>query len=538
MRGRLGRALTVLPLAVVLALAWWVTVWEPHQSPAAVAAGERLRPLLGSRALSALAAPPPPPPRTRALDPWFKVEEYGAVPNSGVLVTAAVAQAVEKCAAYVERHGGPAWAKCSVVFAETGIYLCGPITLHSGVFLHVDEPAVLSFVWEEGHYLRQPYPEYPSAPAFPPPPHGQRRSLIRAYNATRVGLTGAGAIDGGGEFWSLRIASFAPECAAPKAPPSACASRLRALREPLPPRMVEFTGCTDVFISEVTLRNPPLKLVHVQYSQHVRVEGARLVGSAAGVGDALVIDSSAHVLVARTRISGGGLAVALRSGEGAEGAAVATPVRDVLITDLQIHGSAGVALTPELAGGASNVTIRALELNGAHPDRIGARPPGGVRVSSPAHSPARTADVLVENVFGKALAWGIALGAAPDPEGQRPHLQPHPTTAMERVVVRRVTLSGTGAADGGAALLASAPAARPLRGLSLESLALGGFAGGALCAGPVSFHRYAAVEPPLPANCLAPEPGEATLVDAGTPSILLARANNPRLSMPKTKTPS
>src|ERR1017187_7473567 len=164
-------------------------------------------------------------------EPQFDVRRYGAAGDGKTKDTAAIQRAVDGCAA----AGG------GVVYLGPGAYLSGTVILKDNVTFHVEAGATLLGSTHLEDYQHQNGP--------PVLGDANGKHLIFAREAKNVPLSGAGRIDGQGRaFWvpSER-----------KVPPPEDAWRdvatydWKALDRPSP--MVEFFGCTNLRIEDVTL---------------------------------------------------------------------------------------------------------------------------------------------------------------------------------------------------------------------------------------------------------------------------------------------
>jgi len=192
------------------------------------------------------------------------IKSFGAVGDGATLNTAAIQSAIDACAS---RGGGQ-------VIVEDGRYVCGAITLKSGVELHIERDAVLMMSGNAADFpdiVTDAWrPEY--APRF------NRRCFIYAEGCQDIAITGRGVIDGQSEYYvepfteeELRARpnmSFKRKpmpLAADEAPLDESATMVGAYPHPLDPRstslaparVVMFIGCKNVLVEDVTMRNQP-----------------------------------------------------------------------------------------------------------------------------------------------------------------------------------------------------------------------------------------------------------------------------------------
>ncbi|PON91654.1 Pectate lyase superfamily protein [Trema orientale] len=154
----------------------------------------------------------------------FSVTDFGASGDGLRYDTAAIQSAIDAC---------PGGQRCRVVFPPGGTYLTGTVRLKSGVVLEVREGATVLGGARMEDYPREQWRWY----------------VVVAENASDVGITGGGAIDGQGRAfverfderknvmvsWNRTGACYGDECR---------------------PRLVGFLGCRNVVVSNVTLTQP------------------------------------------------------------------------------------------------------------------------------------------------------------------------------------------------------------------------------------------------------------------------------------------
>jgi polygalacturonase len=231
------------------------------------------------------------------------VAPYGAV-GDGVITNT---EAIQKAINAVATNGG-------VVEIPAGVYLCGPLTMKSGLALQLDRGAVLRML---------PHDSYPDKD-FP-------RSFISGSRLHDVEITGSGMIDGQGiPWWPL--------------------ARVRGARRPI---MISLSGCTNVLIENVTLTNSPMFHIAIHgHSSDVTVRGVTIRANPStdpinpGHNTDACDVSGKNVLIENCDVSVGDDNFTCGGG-----------TSDVLITNCIYGYGHGVSIGSPTAGGVSNITV-------------------------------------------------------------------------------------------------------------------------------------------------------------------------------------
>lgn len=153
----------------------------------------------------------------------ISVADFGAVGDGRTYDTSAIQSAIDSCSA----------SGCHVVFPAGGVYLTAALRLKSGVILKIRPNATLL-----GGSRIEDYP-------------GDRSKwyVVAAENATGVGITGGGTIDGQGSAFVERFEERKNVMVSWNQTGECSGDECR-------PRLVGFLGCTDVRVWNVTLTQP------------------------------------------------------------------------------------------------------------------------------------------------------------------------------------------------------------------------------------------------------------------------------------------
>ncbi len=341
-------------------------------------------------------------------DRRFPITDFGAVGDGHTLDTAAFAKAIDACAAAGGGH----------VIVPAGLWLTGPIALKSTVDLHAERGALVQFTSD--------HTAYPMAPR-------DDRGLYAASCLSAVGqrdfaLTGDGIYDGAGDTWrpvrktkttdaewqrllakggvtsnegtnwwptkeAMTGEDYLAELAKKTAHPTA--------EEMLPARdfrrsaMVAFTGCDDVLVEGVTLRNSPSGLFVPARCTNLTVRYATLLNEwSAQNGDGMDIGPCKNVVVYRCTVSAGDDAICMKA-SGKSPWPGEPGLQNVIVAECTVYrGHGGFVVGGTTEGGMQNLWATQCDFDGTDV---------GIRVKSGLGHGGLVHDVFVDHVYMKDI---------------------------------------------------------------------------------------------------------------------------------------
>jgi len=314
----------------------------------------------------------------KVTEPIFKnvqypITKYGAIPDGHALNTQAIQKAIDECHA---KGGG-------IVRVPQGLWLTGPIVLKSNVNLHLETGATLLFTKDKD--------QYPLVKGnWEGMPQMRNQSPISAENASNIGITGNGIIDGNGDAWRLvkkekltasqwkklvasggvvkngnlwmPSESFARgyEMKDPgRLSPEKDVAFYQSIKDFLRPNLVVFTKCDKILLEGVTFQNSAAWCLHPLMSTNIVVRNIFVKNPwYAQNGDGIDLESCSNVLIENSVFDVGDDALCMKSGRDADGRARAMPTQNVIIKGCTVYAShGGFVVGSEMSGGVKNVYV-------------------------------------------------------------------------------------------------------------------------------------------------------------------------------------
>lgn len=266
------------------------------------------------------------------------------------------------------------------VCVPAGEYMMdGPLEMKSGVRLHLQDGATLTFSSNPDDYLPVVLTRWEGTELY------GRSSMIHAFGQKNIAITGEGTATinaNGGVMarWGMPIGTEEFEenvhGTHGETPEMPDVSRLRQMGDDLVPLKdrvfgkgtrlrpcaIELNNCSCVLIEGVTLRNSPFWCIHPLYCEDVTVRRVT-IDSHFPNNDGCDPESSRRVLIEDCTFRTGDDAVAIKSGRDADGRRVARPSEDIIIRRCRFYSKCnGLCIGSEMSGGVKGVYMYDIEI--------------------------------------------------------------------------------------------------------------------------------------------------------------------------------
>ncbi|MFT4094809.1 MAG: glycoside hydrolase family 28 protein [Niabella sp.] len=304
----------------------------------------------------------------------YSIVKFGAIPDGYFLNTKAIQQAIDICSS---KGGG-------MVQVPAGLWLTGPIVLKSNVNLNLATGATLLFTKDKSQYplVKANWEGFPQM---------RNQSPISAENATNIGITGKGIIDGNGDAWRavkkdkltesqwkrlvasggvlnekkdgwMPSESFAKgnmEKDPGRISPEKNEAYYQSVKDFLRPNLVVLTSCEKVLLEGVTFQNSPAWCLHPLMSKNITVRNVFVKNPwYAQNGDGIDLESCSNTLIENSVFDVGDDGLCMKSGRDADGRKRGMPTKDVIIRGCTVYAShGGFVVGSEMSGGVNNVYV-------------------------------------------------------------------------------------------------------------------------------------------------------------------------------------
>jgi hypothetical protein len=263
----------------------------------------------------------------------YVVTRYGATGDGITLNTKSIQHAIDAAG----QNGG------GTVIIPDGHFVTGPLILQSGVTLHLADKAFLLGSTDpyDYPYMREVLIKNSLKTHF-------TGALIQAVNQKNISITGNGTIDGQGRRLALAIDSLFYTGKL-----DTIYYNLRRKRPYRRPGNFKFTGCENIRISGINLKNAASWVQTYTQCDHVNIDHIRVESDAYWNNDGIDIVDCAHVRITNSFVNSADDGICLKS-------ETAGHLNDsIYIADCTVRSSASaVKFGTASVGGFKNVTIK------------------------------------------------------------------------------------------------------------------------------------------------------------------------------------
>lgn len=301
-------------------------------------------------------------------DKQFIITDYGAQSN-GELSTEAINKAIIAC----HKAGG------GRVVVPKGEFLTGAIHLLSNVDLHISEGATLFFSTDPKDFLPVVHTRYEGSELYNYSP------LIYAYKQENIAITGKGVLDGQAameNWWGWAKARKVKSENLQNEPNSiprlmeymsngvSVEKRIFGEGSYLRPSFIQPYLCKNILIEDITVKRPPMWMIHPVLSENITIRGVKLFSQKAPNGDGCDPEASKNILIENCEFNNGDDCIAIKSGRNKDGYDLGIPTENVIIRNCNMKdGHGGVVMGSETSGGVRNIYAYDCEMDSPNLDR-------------------------------------------------------------------------------------------------------------------------------------------------------------------------
>jgi len=269
------------------------------------------------------------------------------------------------------------------LIVPAGVWQTGPIVLRSNIDLHLNQGAVIQFAADESLYKL-------IKTSFEGLDTRRCQSPISGTDLENVSITGAGVIDGNGQYWrpvkrskvtdghwkklmaqpgskELRKGYWVPsegyargeagaDMNVPKAQTEAEWDQMKRFLRPV---MVSLVRCKNVLLQGVIFQNSPAWNLHPLMCENIIIDNVLVRNPQyAQNGDALDLESCKNALIVNSKFDAGDDGICLKSGKDADGRRRGKPCENVVVSGCTVFaGHGGFVVGSEMSGGVKNIKV-------------------------------------------------------------------------------------------------------------------------------------------------------------------------------------
>jgi len=274
----------------------------------------------------------------------YNIGSYGAVGDGKTNTKSILDRVISLC----NSNGG------GQVIIPRGVFLMdGPIVLKSHVNLHFEDGAEMVFSADETKYLPAVISMWEGTEVFNYCP------LIYAYQCTDIALTGNGKLNGSA---SKNFATWRPQGSVEQnqlrqmgADGVPLYQRVFGAGFHLPPDMIQFFGCKNVWIDGITITDAPYWVIHPVLCNNVTVQNVT-INSQNLNNDGCDPECCTNVLIQHCNFNVGDDGIAIKAGRDQDGWRISQPTENVIVRHCTFHSKTnGLCIGSEMSAGVKNI---------------------------------------------------------------------------------------------------------------------------------------------------------------------------------------
>ncbi len=227
----------------------------------------------------------------------YYITNFGAIGDGKTLDT----EAIQKTIDFASKNGG------GKVIVPEGKFLSGTLELKSKVELHLQKDATILGSTTPIDYRSL---EMNGRPESPKKDDNSQLALIVAYQANNISISGMGTIDGQGRALALNIDSL--HHAGIVVDPN-YSTRQNRPNETMRPKLIRFSTCKNVIISQARLRNSACWGLSFELCTNLTLDNLKIYNRAFWNNDGMDISDSKNVRITNCDVNSADDGICLKS---------------------------------------------------------------------------------------------------------------------------------------------------------------------------------------------------------------------------------
>ena len=282
------------------------------------------------------------PPQFKAA--IYNITSYGAIADGKTDTKAIFDKVIDLCSV----SGGG-----EVLVPKGTFYIAGPVVLTSHVNLHFEDGAELVFSGAPKDYLPPVLSLWEGTEVFNYCP------LLYAYQCSDIAVTGHGIINGSASkaFATWRAQGSAEQLKLRQMGGHNVPVYERVFGDGyhLPPDMIQFFGCKNILIEDITIKDSPYWVIHPVLCNNVTVQNVT-INSHNLNNDGCDPESTTNVLIQNCKFDTGDDGIAIKAGRDQDAWRIGQPTENVIVRNSVFTSKAnGLCIGSEMSAGVRNV---------------------------------------------------------------------------------------------------------------------------------------------------------------------------------------